>query len=326
VFLMAFLSFIGWFFWTFFVGVGLVALPLDLINEWRTRPEPMPTKVYFEEKEKLGKRAIALIDAGQKIRDNADLSRHKQLSRTERAKARNLLIRFEQAFYLLKRDRDLLMAAAAMRGTDFNKETPLNLNPLWYGLKAFCGMIGAVISLAWVIHIIVFILPQRPLTPFLNNFFIVLEGVAGGSFPLFGVLAFAIFGMWLLWCVIKGNFRLGLRLACVRIYPVELGKTKMDSFLANTWVLLLCSVPTVQFCVFAFPYYCRDTQVDILFGTQIMYIKYLEYFWENNVFIFALLVVVIISAVVLIIRPVDKAESIEKELQAIASRPLNADS
>ncbi len=43
VFLMAFLSFVGWFFWTFFVGVGLVALPLDLINEFRTRPEPMKT-------------------------------------------------------------------------------------------------------------------------------------------------------------------------------------------------------------------------------------------------------------------------------------------
>jgi len=57
VFLMCFVSFLGWFFWTFFVGVGFVALPWDLINDYRTRPIPMDIKEYVTQREALGKRA-----------------------------------------------------------------------------------------------------------------------------------------------------------------------------------------------------------------------------------------------------------------------------
>jgi LMBR1 domain-containing protein 1 len=87
-------------------------------------------------------------------------------------------------------------------------------------------------------------------------------GVCTGNFALFGVCAFAAYGFYLLWAVIKGNFKLGVRFGVVKIFPMEVGKTKMSAFLANSWVILLCSVPTVQFCVDAFPLYARETQVD----------------------------------------------------------------
>jgi len=150
--------------------------------------------------------------------------------------------------------------------------------------------------------------------------FIKLGNVGNGSFPLFGICAFATYAFYLLWCCVKGNFKLGIRLAFWKIYPMEVGKTKMNAFLANTWIILLCSVPTVQFCARAFPIYARETQIDLLFGTQIQYLNFFKYFWEQNVFIVALLVVVFISLLYLLMRPRDRAAEVERELDAIANR------
>jgi hypothetical protein len=161
-----------------------------------------------------------------------------------------------------------------------------------------------------------------------------------GGFPLFGVCAFAFYGLYLLLAAIKGNFRLGLRLAFWKIFPMEIGKTKMSAFLANSWIILLCSVPSVQFCVDAFPLYARETQVDstpcpalpcpppvpcsrlwraalraVLFGAQVQHMRGLKYFWENNVFVFAMLCIVLVTSVYLVARPVDQAANIEAELQ-----------
>ena len=39
IFTVALMSFVGWIFFVVYGGVGLAALPMDLINMWRTRPE-----------------------------------------------------------------------------------------------------------------------------------------------------------------------------------------------------------------------------------------------------------------------------------------------
>ena len=38
IYLLALMSFIGWFLFVLFAGVGLSALPIDLILEWKNRP------------------------------------------------------------------------------------------------------------------------------------------------------------------------------------------------------------------------------------------------------------------------------------------------
>jgi len=309
IFLMCFVSFVGWFFWTFFVGVGLVALPMDLINDWRTRPTRMDLKTYLQQRERLGRRAHFLIDAGVALQREDEDTKHTQ-SRDQKRRIRRDLLKFERAYYFLKQDKELLDMCRQLKDT----------NPLWWILKLVLGILGGSISLSWVLHIIIFVLPKRPIHPFLNNMFIKLGNVGNGSFPLFGICAFATYAFYLLWCCVKGNFKLGIRLAFWKIYPMEVGKTKMNAFLANTWIILLCSVPTVQFCARAFPIYARETQIDLLFGTQIQYLNFFKYFWEQNVFIVALLVVVFISLLYLLMRPRDRAAEVERELDAIANR------
>jgi hypothetical protein len=65
---------------------------------------------------------------------------------------------------------------------------------------------------------------------------------------------------------------------------MEIRKTLMNAFLVNTWLVLLCSVPTVQFSVTAFPIYARFTEVDLLFGAQVQHLVFSLVFCLQSLF------------------------------------------
>eukprot|EP00462_Mataza_sp_D1_P000606 CAMPEP_0175091244 /NCGR_PEP_ID=MMETSP0086_2-20121207/1795_1 /TAXON_ID=136419 /ORGANISM="Unknown Unknown, Strain D1" /LENGTH=531 /DNA_ID=CAMNT_0016363965 /DNA_START=38 /DNA_END=1633 /DNA_ORIENTATION=- len=295
---MATLALLGWFFFTFFVGVGLVALPVDLINEFRTRPKSISTKTWIEEKRDLAKRAGKLIEIGQGFQKALEST---DASRKERKKLSKTLRQFEQNYYFLKKDYKYLEISHRYKGG----------NTLWYVFKLFLGIIGIAVSLTWIVHICLFILPSTPVHPFLNNYFTALEFP---GFPLFGVCAFGTWSYYLMWACIKGNFKLGVRFLFWKIYPMEINNTMMNSFLFNTFIVLLCSVPTVQFCARAFPVYARYTDVNMLFGTQVQYMKGVSIFWEYNVFVIAMVVVSGLTGLFLFLKPNDEAARIEFEI------------
>ncbi len=186
----------------------------------------------------------------------------------------------------------------------------------WF-FKLFLGVIGCGLSLLWIIHICIFILPGRGnhVDQFLNTLFIELEDLGGGGFPLFGILFYAIFVFYLMWCVIKGNFKLGMRFLFFKVYPMEAGKTYMSAFLANCWVILLCVFPLIQFTTYAFPVYSRETTVNILFGTQIRYLRFFRYFFENNVFIFAMIGMIGLTIPVVFLCPKNGKKELEKLIE-----------
>ncbi len=103
-------------------------------------------------------------------------------------------------------------------------------------------------------------------------------------FPLFGVVSVAIFTLYLLFCVVAGNFKLGVRFLCIELHPMkarhgglgdgwclqcteqdwldthdrprphpfflsqkQINGTYMNSFLFNLILILLCTFPIVEF-------------------------------------------------------------------------------
>eukprot|EP01083_Nonionella_stella_P208193 755726_1 len=304
VYSMALLAFLGWFLFVVFAGMGLPALPWDLFNDWRFRPKPMDLSKYAEEKRKIGERAVMLKKTGEMIKDDELNNLGGKLSRKEKRDISQTMHRFEAAVFLLKRDYYHLQVSYRQRGG----------NPIVYWLKLFFSIIGASMSLMWLVHICIFILPTQPIHPFLNNLFMELS-IPG--FPLAGVWAFCCYSFWLLLCVVKGNFRFGLRVACCRVFPMEFHNTLMNSFLANTWLILISSIVVVQFCALAFPVYARNTQIDLLFGTQIRFLQFFKYFFDNNVFIWTLLAFVVIACCWLFLCPKNESTRLEKELATI---------
>jgi LMBR1 domain-containing protein 1 len=74
----------------------------------------------------------------------------------------------------------------------------------------------------------------------------------------------------------------------------------------NLALVLLCALPVVQFCTKAFADYARFSTARQIFGTQIENLPFFEFFWKNDIFIYAFLVIVVLTAVFLLCKPLDK--------------------
>lgn len=53
MYLIGLIAFIGWWIFIIFVGVGLTAIPMDLINEFRNRPRRMSPQDFVVKRNKL---------------------------------------------------------------------------------------------------------------------------------------------------------------------------------------------------------------------------------------------------------------------------------
>lgn len=91
-----------------------------------------------------------------------------------------------------------------------------------------------------------------------------------------------------------------------------------QAFLFNTWIILFTSLPACQFCVYAFPYYTAGTTAQVMFGSQIQYMKFFKYFYLNNVFVLALIAMSGVTIVYLSACPNNKAAKVDKALDKLA--------
>eukprot|EP00557_Chaetoceros_sp_GSL56_P009331 CAMPEP_0176500014 /NCGR_PEP_ID=MMETSP0200_2-20121128/13277_1 /TAXON_ID=947934 /ORGANISM="Chaetoceros sp., Strain GSL56" /LENGTH=460 /DNA_ID=CAMNT_0017898557 /DNA_START=43 /DNA_END=1425 /DNA_ORIENTATION=+ len=298
-FLSGFMAFIGWFFFAVFGGIGLAAVPLDLILAFVNRPKRMDPAEFADKQMEVRNRTMELVDIGELLKIERDERMSREGGRSmfsglskERRKERSDFIEFKKAVYLLENDVEEFLASSA------NYENYNVLLP-WFSLLG--GILSFVLSAAWIAQIVIYIVPKKPLHPFLNDYFQWFEG----WFPLFGVLSVAIFTLYLLLCALKGCFKFGIRFMAFQIHPMKVNKTYMSSFMFNVGLVLLCALPVVQFTVTAFPEYARYTNVVNVMGTQVQYLKFFTWFWESKVFIYALLAITGVTTLYLICKPKD---------------------
>lgn len=176
---------------------------------------------------------------------------------------------------------------------DFNDEWVLK-----YYLELLAGILCLILSLAWFIHIILYFIAipnGQPIHPFLNNLLIFL---VENNVSFLATAFFAMFCLYLLLAAVKGNVKFGLRLLmCWTVHPMKYlknkcrkGETYINSFLFNISLILLCSVSVTQFCAAAFKDYTVMTDIDLIFSTQIRYMKFFKYFFQYHIFEYALFV------------------------------------
>ena len=65
IYVIAIISFVGWFILIIFLGSGLIALPIDLINSWRFRPIPMKEDEFNRSKHELARDVEKLLMIGR---------------------------------------------------------------------------------------------------------------------------------------------------------------------------------------------------------------------------------------------------------------------
>ena len=219
---------------------------------------------------------------------------------------RNTINKFKQMVFLLETDYDKFRAAKDIA----------NYNPLYPIFLLLAGIISACITILWVLHVIVFMFFYPPQSQFLNNYFIQFDN----WFPLFGVISVAIFTLYLLFCVVAGNFKLGVRFLCIELHPMKINGTYMNSFLFNLILILLCTFPIVEFASDAFAGYARFSNIYQFFGVQMKYLVSFSYFYANNVFVYMLLGFAFLATGYFMVTPRDRAVKVDEVKSSIRRR------
>lgn len=312
IYIMAAMCFIGWFFFSMFGGIGLSAAPLDMILSFVDRPRPIDEGKYKIRKKIVGTAAGILLSRAEELQNlEGDLLEQRpgkprrfswsgwKAGRKER-QIRTDYNRFKCDVILLEEEFDRLQMSK------FNQGESLVVSIA----KLLLGIVFAILSLAWILHIIIYVLvPQldggKVSTVFLNELFTSFE--SSGLYPV-GVALYAVFNFYLLYCVVKGCMKFGMRVAFLfSIHPMRAKATPLNSILFNVEMVLISSAALVQFSQTCFKDYARLTDADVIFSAQIRYLHFYGFFFENNVFIIIILTFFLIALIYLLARPRDQA-------------------
>ncbi|KAI8619637.1 LMBR1-like membrane protein-domain-containing protein [Chytriomyces sp. MP71] len=294
VYTVALIGLIGWFIFAIFGGAGLISLPVDMIQDFQHRPKPITAAEYAERKKAIGQQSVLLIEVGQTLQDELKLASRGGARMNRRFRQ---LRTKENEF----RKDALILEFHYRRLEESYKAQGGNILLQYLGLIGGC--VSAVISVIWIIHIALYMLPNMfgatPYSLFLNDFFGNVSPI-----PFIGVFFYAIFSFYLLLCVIKGNSKLGMRIAFITIHPLRLGETMMNSLLFNVGVILVSSLAVSQFCTLAFSRYAKYTASGYLFGVQIQKLKGMQYVYLG--FVCAFLGVALMTIAWIIYKPRSK--------------------
>ncbi|EFA76425.1 LMBR1-like conserved region-containing protein [Heterostelium album PN500] len=292
LFIITMVSFGGWLLFILFGGIGVAALPMDMISDFRYRPRRIPYDKYLERKSKIGERATELVDIGKEIQS-------KLTGGIMGRKDRRNYNRYRAAVFLLEEDYEHLKISYQRQGGKV----------IFYYVQFFLGFIAAALSITWVLQNILYMWTQpEPFFPFLNNMMISLDNAWG----FLGTITYGVYAFYLLFCVVKGNFKFGLRLFFLfPIHPMKVGGTMMNAFLFNIGLILICCVSVTQFTTMAFSQYATLTSINSMFQSAVRNIRILKWFWV--VYIIAFFIMAIISAIFLAVKPKDKPKKFKWE-------------
>jgi len=324
IYIVAVLCFLGWFFFVLFGGIGLSAIPIDLILEFVDRPRAIDEYTYQRRRKLLAQCAKSLREQVPDLqtRDGEVAGTTGWRGRRTRQKLRADYNKFRRDFLLLETEFERLKLSKFHKGENLAVSV----------LKLTAGILSAVLSIMWVLHIILYILVRQaapsgfPATTFINVMFAAFE--SSGLFPL-GVALFATFTLYLLLCVVKGCLKFGMRIVFLfAIHPMRHKSTPLNSILFNVEMVLISSAAVVQFSQVAFADYARLTDADIIFSAQIKYMSFYSWFFQNNVFIYMLLGWFLLTLLYLLIRPRDTSdvkfdEKADKKLAKLAGIPAD---
>ena len=294
------MSFISWLLFILFGGIGLAALPLDFFYDFCNRPKHLKGSEIKERKQILLENCedLRLLCNDVKEMENKGYNK-KVFFSSDRREYNRKLNELKAGVLLVDKEFNFLDFA-----NQINQKGSCAL--CFYYLLIPLGVICLIITGLWILQFFFsFIYTEngRPKIQFISYFLLYLEdhNVAFLSF-----FFFALFCLYLLFCTMKGNIKFGLRIFVFSaVHPMKKDETYMNSFLFNVSLILISSVSVTQFCSNAFSDYVTFTDIDLIFGVQIKYLRFFVFFYKNFIFEYAFIIIFALSLIYLLIRPND---------------------
>ncbi|KAL9650750.1 hypothetical protein ABK040_001803 [Willaertia magna] len=297
VYAIAILSLIGWCCFTVCGGCGMTALPLEMILWFIYRPKKIDKSTYLLQQKKYAQRAQKLIEIGKKINDQ----RREGIRERTSAKAIRTYREFKDAVYQVEDDFKKVKIAYERGGGWI----------VLYIISLLAGLLMFAISILWIIHLIIYAIPQFPFWGGLNDVFRGLDY----AFPLFGMIGYSIFAFYLLAATVAGNIFIAGRIPFCAIYPIKFKDTFTSSFLFNTGLMLVSSITIVQFCSTVFSKYAQTTVIEVMINTYVKHMLGIGYVFKYLHYVF--FAFIFIGFVMAIVNIAVKKRKSEKQLQAI---------
>ena len=298
IYSVAVLTFVSWLIFSLFGGIGLSSVPMDFFISFKKRPKNLSNDEVEERKKNLFKEIEDIKLLGDEV-DNLEKNgvQKKFFFTSAKRKYNRIKNEFVSRFALARQEFELV-----------NNNRIDDLAVVFYYLLIPLGILTSILTILWIIQFICsyFYIHKdgRPGYPFLSYLLIFFQDhdVSFLSFAVFSLLT-----LYLLFCVIKGNFKFGVRIFCCwTVHPMKKGKTYMDSFLFNISLILLGSMAITQFVSDCLSDYVAFTDVDALFNCIIKNLRFFKYFYRYHLFQYLLFIVFVLSLIYLICKPVDK--------------------
>ena len=311
IYSMAILTFISWIVFALFGGIGLASVPLDFFVSFKSRPSFVHSDDIRTRKKILFDEICDLRDMGDELKQKeAQGDNRKFFLSGARRQYNRLKNEFVSRFALAKKEYDIL---------DKKNYIKDNCSAVFYYLLIPLGILSTILSLLWVVQFICsyfYILKDgkpggRPGYPFLSLMLIYFQD---HDISFLSFVFFSLLNLYLLFCVIKGNFQFGVRIFCCwAVHPMEKGKTLMNSFLFNISLVLLGSMAITQFVTDCLSDYVAFTDIDALFNTLIKNLKFFKYFYRHHVFQYILFGVFVLSLFYMICQLCKEKERIKEK-------------
>ena len=296
LFVIVFWIFLGWWAFVMFGGIGIISLPFDLMLDYFYRPRPRSAREIAERKVMLRKKVEELMGKVDMCKASLDNLETKEGFFSGWGKKR----KHKQKENEIKRELTKLEDEYEI----FAIESNLSANPLLGILKLFLGCVGMIFSFMILIQIVFYKLITKdgnPYNEFLNDLFVFFEFKIA---RFVSTILFAIICLYILLTVIKGNFKFGLRiLFFMTVHPMKKGRTYINSFLFNMFLLLLCAPAVMHFIIELFEAYMRLTTGSFIFTVMVRRMKFFKWFYENKVFFYIYLIWALLTFIYLMCKP-----------------------
>ena len=308
IYAIAVLLFVSWILFALFGGIGLAAVPIDLFCSFRNRPRHMKSIEIERRKKKLMNNVEELRNLGKEVKILESQGDHKRFKfSSKRRNYDNKLSQFRAGYKLVDDEYKIVNAEKEARKQG-------NCVIVLYYLLIPLGILATIFTLLWIIQFILSYFYRkngRPGVSFLARMYIYLNDhdVAFLSFIIFSLMS-----LYLLFCVIKGNFKFGIRLLCCwQVFPMKKNGTYMNTFLFNVTLILLASVSITQFCSDCLEDYVAFTDINMIFNVQIRYLRFFRIFYKYHIFQYIMLAIFVISLIYLLLRPSDNINNVLKK-------------
>ena len=322
IYSVAVLTFVSWLVFALFGGIGLASVPIDFFISFINRPKNINNADAKERKKILFEEVEDLQKLGEEVSEMERNGAQKKLFFTPtKRKYNRLKNEFVSRFALAQKEFDIL-----------NKNNYIydNFAVVFYYLLIPLGILSTILTILWVIQFICsyfYILKglkdRRPGYPFLSYMLIFFQD---HDVSFLSFIFFALLTLYLLFCVMKGNFQFGVRfLCCWSVHPMKKGKTYMDSFLFNISLVLLGSMAITQFVSDCLSDYIAFTDIDTLFNTLIKNLKFFKYFYRYYVFQYIFFAIFVLSLIYLFCKPWEKPDSLNQRFIIRKNEDKNKD-